>query len=80
MKDYYYILGIDKSASETQLKSAYRKLSNKFHPDKNDGDKFFEERFKDIQEAYEILSNKNKRANYDFKLKKEQPILPMITI
>src|SRR5690606_33272360 len=45
----------------------YRKLSLKFHPDKNEGDKFFEERFKDIQEAYETLSNENRRAAYDAK-------------
>ena len=67
MKDYYYILGIDSKANETQIKSAFRKLSLKFHPDKNDGDIFFEERFKDIQQAYEILSNFEKRNEYDLK-------------
>ncbi len=69
MKDYYYILGIDRLASEIQIKSAYRKLSIKFHPDKNNGDKFFEDRFKEILEGYEILSNISKRKNYDLKLK-----------
>lgn len=65
MKDYYYILGIEREADIITIKSAYRKLSLKFHPDKNDGDKFFEERFKEIQEAYEVLSNPQKRNSYD---------------
>ena len=65
MKDYYYILGVKSTASLDDIKKAYRKLSLKFHPDKNDGDDFFTERFKEIQEAYEILSNKEKRSNYD---------------
>jgi curved DNA-binding protein CbpA len=55
-KDYYYILGIEKGASVDEIKQAYRKLSKKFHPDLNSGDKYFEERFKDIQEAYEYLT------------------------
>lgn len=67
MKDYYYILGIKENSSNEEIKKAYRKLSLKFHPDKNDGDSFFEERFKEIQEAYETLSNSNKRNNYDIK-------------
>jgi curved DNA-binding protein CbpA len=67
MKDYYYILGIDNNASPEEIKKAYRKLSLKFHPDKNEGDAFFTERFKEIQEAYETLSNHEKRANFDFK-------------
>lgn len=66
MKDYYYILGIKKNSSLEDIKKAYRKLSLKFHPDKNDGDEFFAERFKEIQEAYETLSNKNKRNEYDY--------------
>ncbi len=65
MKDYYYILGIEKQADSITIKSAYRKLSLKFHPDKNEGDGFFEERFKEILEAYEVLSNHQKRINYD---------------
>jgi curved DNA-binding protein CbpA len=68
MKDYYYILGINQTATNEELKKAYRKLSLKFHPDKNEGDEFFTERFKEIQEAYEILSNDTKRKNFDFKL------------
>ncbi len=65
MKDYYYILGIKKETNADDIKSAYRKLSKKFHPDVNNGDKFFEERFKEIQEAYETLSNIDKRKLYD---------------
>jgi curved DNA-binding protein CbpA len=64
-KDYYYILGITPNASKDEIKKAYRKLSTKFHPDKNDGDKFFEERFKDINEAYETLIDDAKRKMYD---------------
>lgn len=65
MKDYYYILGVDKNCSVEDIKKAYRKLSHKFHPDKNDGDTFFADRFKEINEAYEILSDTTKRAAYD---------------
>ena len=72
VKDYYYILGIDSNASENDIKKAYRKLSNKFHPDKNEGDKFFEDRFKEIQEAYETLSNNNKRILYDSVFKRNR--------
>lgn len=68
MRDYYYILGITSSASDVEIKKAYRKLSLKFHPDTNSGDKYFEERFKDIQEAYETLSDAIKREDYDYKL------------
>jgi DnaJ-class molecular chaperone len=65
MKDYYYILGVTSKASLEEIKKACRKLSTKFHPDKNDGDAFFEERFKEIQEAYEVLSNAVQRPAYD---------------
>ncbi|MCY7350771.1 MAG: J domain-containing protein [Cytophagaceae bacterium] len=65
MKDYYYILGVDRQSSTEEIKKAYRKLSLKFHPDKNDGDPFFTERFKDIQEAYEILSDLQRRQIYN---------------
>lgn len=65
MKDYYYILGIKKNASIDDIKSAYRKLSVKFHPDKNEGDVFFSERFIEIQEAYETLCDNGKRIAYD---------------
>lgn len=65
MKDYYYILGLKPSATTEDVKKAYRKLSLKFHPDKNDGDEFFTERFKEIQEAYSVLIDSSKRQNYD---------------
>ena len=65
MKDYYYILGLKATASDEEIKKAYRKLSVKFHPDKNDGDQFFTERFKEIQEAYETLIDKTKRKSFD---------------
>jgi curved DNA-binding protein CbpA len=65
MKDYYYILGVDKNATIEEIKKAYRKLSLKFHPDKNNGDKFFEERFREVNEAYETLNDVNKRRLYD---------------
>ena len=68
VKDYYYILGVADSALDKEIRSAYRKLSLKFHPDKNDGEKFFEERFKEIQEAYATLSNPEKRENYNSEL------------
>jgi len=69
IKDYYYILGIARNASQDEIKKAYRKLSTKFHPDKNDGDKFFEERFKDINEAYETLVDDTRRKIYDAHLR-----------
>lgn len=65
MNDYYYILGLKKDANQQDIKVAYRKLSKKFHPDVNPNDSFFEERFKEIQNAYEILSNSTKKTEYD---------------
>lgn len=64
-RDYYEILGVSKSASDEELKKAYRKLALKFHPDRNPDDKEAEEKFKEAAEAYEVLSNKDKRARYD---------------
>lgn len=64
MNNYYKPLGLIYTATESEIKSAYRKLSKKFHPDVNDGDKFFEERFKEIQEAYEKLQDKSYRDAY----------------
>lgn len=63
--DYYAVLGIDKGASAEAVKKAYRKLAVKFHPDKNPGDKAAEERFKEITEAYAVLSDPEKRRQYD---------------
>jgi curved DNA-binding protein len=64
-KDYYQTLGVSKTATEKEIKSAFRKLAQKFHPDRNLGDKTAEERFKAINEAYEVLSDAEKRAKYD---------------
>ncbi len=64
-RDYYEVLGVNKSASADQIKSAYRKLAVKFHPDKNKGDKGAEEKFKEASEAYHVLSNSERKQNYD---------------
>ena len=64
-REYYDVLGVDKSADATAIKKAYRKLAMKYHPDKNPGDKEAEEKFKEINEAYEVLSDETKRRNYD---------------
>ncbi|ANF52180.1 molecular chaperone DnaJ [Chryseobacterium glaciei] len=72
MKDYYYFLGISQDASEEDIKKVYRKLSIKYHPDKNDNDDFFSDRFREIQEAYETLSDKSRRSAYDQNLESHQ--------
>ena len=64
-KDYYATLGVTKAASEKEIEQAYRKLARKFHPDVNPGDKTAEARFKDINEAYEVLGDPAKRTKYD---------------
>src|SRR5438874_10369729 len=64
-RDYYETLGVSKTASEDEIKKAYRSLARKFHPDRNPGDKQAEARFKEIQDAYDVLADKNKRAQYD---------------
>lgn len=64
-KDYYEVLGIDKSASAAEIKKAYRKMALKYHPDKNPDDKEAETKFKEAAEAYEVLSNADKKARYD---------------
>lgn len=65
MKDYYKILGVAKTASENEIKKAYRALAKQYHPDTNPNDKAIEDKFKEINEAYEILSDKNKKQEYD---------------
>ena len=65
MKDYYYLLGVEYAATRAEVAEAYRKLATKFHPDKNQGDAFFEMRFKEITEAYATLSDREKRSLYD---------------
>lgn len=64
-KDYYKILGLPKTATEKEIKAAYRKLARQFHPDVNPGDKSSEDKFKDVGEAYEVLSDADKRSKYD---------------
>lgn len=79
MKNYYYILGISNTADENTIRTAYKKLSMLFHPDRNGGDKFFEDRFKEIQEAYDTLSNSVRRSEYDEQMRSffyAQPTTP----
>ena len=64
-RDYYEVLGVSKTANADEIKKAYRKLAMKYHPDKNQGDKTAEEKFKECAEAYEVLSNSEKRQRYD---------------
>lgn len=64
-KDYYKTLGVDRNASQDDIKKAFRKLARKYHPDVNKGDKNAEEKFKDINEANEVLSDPDKRQKYD---------------
>src|SRR6516164_3871291 len=64
-RDYYDTLGVKKNASESEIKKAYHKLAMQYHPDRNPGDKQAEGKFKEIQEAYSVLSDKTKRAQYD---------------
>ena len=64
-RDYYEVLGVEKNASDAEIKKAYRKLAMKYHPDQNPGDKSAEEKFKEINEAYEVLSDADKKARYD---------------
>ena len=64
-RDYYEVLGVEKNASAADIKKAYRRLAMKYHPDRNQGDKEAEEKFKEIGEAYEVLGDEQKRAAYD---------------
>ena len=65
MTDYYSVLGINKGSSDDEIKKAYRKQAMKYHPDRNEGDSKAESKFKDISEAYAVLSDKKKRREYD---------------
>ena len=64
-RDFYEVLGVDRSASQDEVKKAYRKLAIKYHPDKNPGNKEAEEKFKEIAEAYAVLNDEQKRQKYD---------------
>lgn len=64
-KDYYEVLGLQKGASEDEIKRAFRKLAIKYHPDKNQGNTEAEAKFKEINEAYQVLSDPEKKARYD---------------
>lgn len=64
-RDFYEILGVSKTATADEIKKAYRKVAMQYHPDRNPGDKAAEEKFKEAAEAYEILSNEDKKAKYD---------------
>ena len=64
-RDYYEVLGVDRNADDATLKKAYRKLAKKYHPDMNPGDKEAEAKFKEVNEAYEVLSNAEKKEKYD---------------
>ena len=64
-RDYYEVLGVAKNAEAAEIKKAYRKLALQYHPDRNPGDKEAEEKFKEAAEAYDVLSNEEKRRRYD---------------
>ena len=64
-RDYYEVLGVSKDASEDEIKKAFRRQAKKYHPDLNPGDKQAEQKFKEVNEAYDVLSDKSKRTRYD---------------
>lgn len=72
MKNYYQFLGIDLNSTEEEIKKSFKLYAFKMHPDKHNGDKFFEERFKEINQAYEVLSDQNKKRLYDSELKRKE--------
>lgn len=72
MKDYYYFLGVPQNASAKDIKKAYRKLSLKYHPDKNENDDYFSDRFKEVKEAYETLTDPQRKRIYDQNLNSQQ--------
>ena len=71
LKDYYEILGVSQKASDDQIRDAYKKLAKAYHPDKHQGDDFFAEKFKSLQEAYAVLSDPESRKDYDADLAAE---------
>jgi hypothetical protein len=77
MKDFYYILGTDERSSTVEIREAYRKLSKKFHPDLNQNDHYFEGRFKEVQEAYETLSDPIRRRQYDEQFRHKNRYAPL---
>ena len=80
MDNYYKIIGVKNFASVDEIKIAYRKLSKKFHPDVNDGDKFFEEKFRELQFVYETLSDPNRRSIYDANLKEFYRLIQILKL
>ena len=64
-RDFYEVLGVSKGADEREIKKAYKRLAMKYHPDRNQGDAASEEKFKEVKEAYEVLTDENLRARYD---------------
>src|SRR5437867_8116810 len=64
-RDFYEVLGVKKDSSDDDIRKYYRKLARQYHPDRNPGDKQAETHFKEVQEAYDVLSDKTKRSNYD---------------
>ena len=73
-RDYYEVLGLDKNASEDDIKKAYRKLAIKYHPDRNPGDKKAEEKFKEAAEAYDVLHDPQKRQHHQELFEREESL------